>query len=137
MTKLRIKKNPEGDVSVFLNDMELEQLEAVELLLDTRLPKPKIRLTLVVPEIEIDTTMEDIQLTADAYKRCEVCGRWITPSIESNLKEKVVTAKYVCNNPLKDGTTCTWKKSMEIQNWNNGIKRVNVDNGKDDLNGGK
>lgn len=123
---LKIKRDEAGDVSVFLNDMELETVESVQLHVMPNENESLIRISLDVPALDIESSVEDIQLTTGAYQRCEVCGKWIIPSIAKNLKEKTVTAEYSCNIPNADGIACNWKKSVEIQNWNEGIKETEL-----------
>jgi hypothetical protein len=118
-TRLKIEKGKDG-VCIFLNDMELETVTSVSLSVvpgkNTGGAK-SIRIELEVPEVELETMANDIQLTTNAYKRCENCGNWIVPSIGKSLKEKIVTAEYTC-------APCNWKKTVKIQDWNNGIKEI-------------
>ena len=114
---ISIGKDAEGKTRVSWNGMELETVDQVKFNMISHFDKPYIEVSLLVPDIDIQANIQDIQLTTDAYRRCEVCGKWIIPSIDKNLDEKVVTAEYECKK-------CNWKKSVEIQNWNNGIQNV-------------
>jgi hypothetical protein len=121
--KLKILRDAAGDISIFLNDMELETVDAVQLHVVPEENEALIRISLLVPEVDIEASVDDIQLTTGAYRRCEVCGKWVIPSIAKNLKEKTVTAEYECNIPDEDGNSCNWKKSVKIQDWNEGLKQ--------------
>lgn len=125
LTKLKISRDEAGDISVFLNDMELETVESVQLHVMPDSKENLIRVCLTVPELEIESSIQDIQLTTGAYRRCEVCGKWIIPSIAKNLDEKIVEAVYECNIPHpQTGKSCNWRKTAKIQDWNEGIKEV-------------
>lgn len=121
--KLKILRNEDGDVTVLLNDMELETIDQIKLFVSPDDDEAKLTIALKVPGIEIESDIQDIQLTTAAYQRCEKCGKWIIPSIAKNLEEKIVEAVYECKAPHpKTGESCNWRKTMKIQDWNNGLQ---------------
>lgn len=121
--KLKILRNEEGNILIFLNDMELETVEQVRLFVSPEDNNASVTIAIDVPELDIEANIQDIQLTTAAYQRCEKCGKWIIPSIAKNLDEKIVEAVYECNIPHpKTGESCNWKKTMKIQDWNDGLK---------------
>lgn len=121
---LSLGKDEEGKTRVYWNGMELETVDQVKFNVVAQFDKPYIEVSLLLPSIDIQTSIEDIQLTSEAYQRCGLCGKWVIPSIDKNLNEKIVTAEYKCETPHEDGSICNWTKSVEIQNWNNGIQGV-------------
>ncbi len=112
--KLQIKRDEAGDITVFLDGMELETVEQIQLHVMPNENQTFIRLSLDVPELEVEASVQDIQLTTGAYQRCKLCGKWVIPSIAKNLEEKTVEAQYHC-------VDCDKKWSLKIQDWNEGI----------------
>ena len=145
--KISIRRNKNGEKIIYLNDMELETAERVFFNISREEGRQNERIEIIidVPALDIEAGIEDIHLSTGAYMRCEVCGRWIIPSIAKNLKEKTVVAEYKCSLPGADGEPCNWKKSVKIQNWNEGLKKVKPTTEKDliikqmeaDIDGGK
>jgi hypothetical protein len=136
---LKIERDKAGEITVFLDGMELETVDEVQLDVFPNGNQSFIKISLLVPGVEVQANIEDIQLTTAAYKRCKVCGKWIIPSIAKNLDEKIVTAEYTCNIPHpQTGITCNWHDSVKIQDWNNGIKEVKpITNMEADIDGRK
>jgi hypothetical protein len=126
-TKLRIVHTSNGLINLYLNDQLLECVESIQFQADAQTKIPRVKMTLLVPEIEIETSAKNIQLTSNAYIRCESCGKWLIPSIENNsiennLNEKTVVAKYECKVAPEGQEACNWTKTVKIQDWNKGIK---------------
>ena len=121
---ISIRRNEDETSSVFWNDTELETVENVMFNVATDEQAPYIQICFEVPAIDIKASIQDIQLSTEAYRRCGKCGKWLVPSIDNNLETKKVTAEYVCLVPRLDGSCCNWKEVVEIEDWNNGVQDV-------------
>ena len=112
---ITLEPNSSGKLKVYWNEQELETVEDIIIepsnISDV---EPFIFIKLKVPSVNLQTKIQHVHLSTNSYKLCEDCGKWLIPSIEKDLKEKVVVATYSCQ--------CGWKGSAKIQDWNEGIK---------------